>query len=51
MNIYIVIRSRGNEKELAVEIEGINKYGDTETDKSWITKEMLLEVLNSGENK
>jgi hypothetical protein len=53
VNIHISVRGSVNnrEKEIVVKVEGINSYGDTETDMMWITKDMLLEVLNSGEKQ
>jgi hypothetical protein len=53
MTIYIAVRPSlsSGEKEIRIEVESINSNGDTETDVDWITKDMLLAVLSSGEDK
>ena len=50
MTIYISVRQSlsSGEKELRIEVESINSYGETETDVGFIEKDMLLEVLNNG---
>ena len=53
MSIYISVRPSlsSGEREIRIEVESINSHGDTETDVDWITKDMLLAILSSGENK
>ena len=47
MGIWIYVKEGASgQKELCVEVNGTNAYGDSEMDSWYITKEMLLEVLN-----